>query len=360
MTFRRDVKRVLFSALTAVACLSVSSTSARADDPRQVTVVLGRAGSEPQPQTAVAADKLERPFGVDFDADGNMWIVELEGGRVHRLSAKGKFSTIAGDGSRSYRGDGGPAADATFNGMHNCAVTGGGDLYIADSWNHVVRRIDIKTGKVSTLAGTGKPGFSGDGGPAAKAQFHFIMCISLDPQEKGLYLADLRNRRIRRIDLKTGTVDTVAGNGKQGVPSEGAVATESPLVDPRAVAVDADENVYVLERGGHALRIVRPDGKIHTVAGTGKKGRRDGPALEAQLSGPKHLAVDGTGNVVIADDQNHLIRRFDPKKKTLTTILGSGQGQPAVKLKNPHGVCFDAAGVLYVVDSGNHRILKVE
>ena len=137
------------------------------------------------------------------------------------------------------------------------------------------------------------------------------MCVSLNPSNDKLYIADLKNRRIRVIDLETGIVTTIAGNGEKGVPADGSVATESPLVDPRAVAVDSNNHVYVLERGGHALRVVTPDGRIRTVAGIGKPGDADGPALEARLKSPKHLAIDANDRVIIADDQNARIRLYD-------------------------------------------------
>ena len=212
---------------------------------------------------------LNRPFGVDFDSKGRMWIVELEGGRVHR-SANGVRKQVGGDGSKSYRGDGGSLGQATFNGMHNLAIEPDDSVYIADSWNHCIRRIDAK-GHITTYAGSGKAGFSGDDGTAAKAQFNYIMCITLNPSGEKLHVADLKNRRIREIDLKSDKVLTIAGNGQRGIPKDGAKATEAPLVDPRAVCSDTAGNVYVLERGGHALRVVRPDGRIYTVAGNGKK-----------------------------------------------------------------------------------------
>ena len=327
---------------------------------RAPSVVIGArpAGGE-KPGFKTAPGKLNTPFGVGLDAKGTMYIVELSGGRVHRLNTSGQFATISGDGSKGYAGDGGPAAKATFNGMHNVAVTRGGDVYISDSWNHAVRKIDGRTGVITTVAGTGKPGFSGDGGPADKATFNFLMCVTLGPQEEKLYLADLRNRRIRVMDLKSGIVRTVAGNGKRGVPRDGGDALRSPLVDPRAVAVDSKYNVYILERGGHALRRVTPEGKIHTVAGTGKSGSKDGPALSAQLSGPKHLCIDDRDRVIIADEQNRLIRLYDPRGKTLSTVLGRGEGDRPCYLSKPHGVCF-YKGILYVVDTGHHRILKLD
>ena len=301
---------------------------------------------------------LSSPFGVDFDSAGDMFIVELGGGRVHKRTPDGKLSRIGGDGSKSYQGDGGPLANATFNGMHNCAITPSDDLYIADSWNHCIRKVDAKTGVISTFAGTGEAGFLGDGGPAREAKFDFIMCITLNPAGDQLYIADLKNRRIRAIDLATGIVRTVAGNGKKGVPKDGGKATASPLIDPRAVTVDSTGNVYVLERSGHALRVVDADGNIQTVAGTGKSGHDDGPALEATFKSPKHICIDDQDNVFIADDQNKAIRKYDPRLKTVSTVLGRKHGDPRIQLSHPHGVTWQS-GVLYVLDTGHNRILKL-
>lgn len=318
---------------------------------------------------AESESPLKNPFGVDFDSQGNMYVVELAGGRVHRIDIEGNLARIAGDGSESYRGDGGPASAATFNGMHNCAVTRDDHLLIADSWNHCVRRIDLGSGTIDTIVGTGAEGFSGDGGPARDATFNFLMCISLNRAKTTLHIIDLKNRRVRDVDLLSGKVTTVAGNGKQGVPENGALATQSPLVDPRAVASDSKGNLYILERGGNALRVVRPDGTIHTVAGTGQQGRSDGPALQATFGSPKHLCTDDDDNVYIADDLNGAIRKYDPETGRVETILGQGtggqgtggqrMGDSRIRLLHPHGVCFHN-GTLYVVDSGNHRILSVK
>jgi sugar lactone lactonase YvrE len=349
---------MLIPSLIAVPALALPLSASGAAPPPKVTVVVGSLlPSEGGP--ADATSPLDSPFGIDFDSDGAMFIVELAGGRVHRLSPSGPLATIAGDGSKSYSGDGGPAAEATFNGMHNVAVTPAGDVYIADSWNHCIRRIDKDTGSIDTIAGTGEAGFSGDGGPATAATFDYVMCITLNAANNRLYVADLNNRRVRSIDLETGIVRTVAGNGQRGVPQDGASAVDSPLVDPRAVTVDSRGRVYVLERSGNALRIVSPDGKIHTVAGTGEKGFRDGPALEAQFASPKHVCVDDHDNVFIADDSNRAVRKYDPRAQRVTTVLGRGRGQPPVELLRPHGVCFEQ-GKLYVVDTGNNRILRVD
>jgi sugar lactone lactonase YvrE len=316
--------------------------------------------------------KLVEPFGIDFDRAGNAYLVELSGGRVLKVDGRGNVSTVAGAlKQKGDDGDGGPAEKARFNGMHNLAVATSGDIYLADTWNRKVRKIDGKTGKVSTIAGTGQAGYSGDGGPSVKATFGGIYCVSLDPKNEKLYLADLDNRRIRAIDLASGVVSLVAGNGRKGVPSDGADAKAAPLVDPRAVAADAEGNVYILERGGHALRVVDSAGKIRTVVGaSGKAGATGdgGDAKRATLNGPKHLCIDREGNIVIADAENNLIRKYIPSTGKIVRVAGTGKrgaggvnGPPERgELARPHGVTIHPDGTLYIVDSYNERVLRIE
>lgn len=306
-----------------------------------------------------AADSLLKgPFGIDFDSSGAMYIVELSSGSLHMRSAKGELKTLRGPHEKSYSGDGGAVSRAGFNGPHNCVVTADDRLLIADSWNHCVRRVDLETLRTGTFAGTGAGGFSGDGGPAGSAKFNFIMCIELSVDGKTLHVADLKNRRIRNIDLETGLVRTVAGNGRKKVPKDGALAVESPLVDPRAVTSDAAGKLYILERSGNALRAVGADGVIRTVAGTGRKGFRDGEALQALFGSPKHICCDPGGNVYIADDANKAIRKFNPKTRRVSTVLGRGFGDPKIRLERPHGVRWHK-GHLYVADTGHNRILRI-
>jgi DNA-binding beta-propeller fold protein YncE len=331
-----------------------------------LTLVAGGGASTADKVKATEA-QLNTPFGVEFDKAGNLYFVELNGHRVCRVDAKGVLTTVAGTGKKGDAGDGGPALEAQFNGMHNLAIAPNDDLLLADTWNNRVRKIDARTQLVSTIAGTGERGFSGDGGPATQATFGNIYCASLDPQAQQLYLADLDNRRIRAVDLKTGIVKTVAGNGATGAPKDGAVAVNAPLLDPRAVAVNAKGEIYILERTGNALRVVGRDGKIRTVAGTGAKGADGGNALEATLNGPKHLCFDLEGNVLIADSENHLIRKYLPASGKIVRVAGNGQkgtnglnGPPEqAELNQPHGVTVHRDGTLFIADSSNGRVLKI-
>ncbi len=354
--------------LLFLVALGISWTPAvRADK-----LVLVAGGNKDADGVAATEAKLNGPFAVAFDKAGNTYIAEMTGHRVRKIDAKtGVLGTIAGTGEKGDGGDGGPATKAQFNSPHHLAVAANGDVYIADTLNNRrVRKIDAKTGVLATVAGTGDKGFSGDGGPANKAKFGGVYCLAFDPKGEKLYVVDLDNRRIRVVDLGSGDVSTVAGNGEKGVPKDGAEARSAPLVDPRAVAVDGKGNVYVLERSGNALRVVDGDGKIQTVAGTGAKGAAGdgGPAKDATFNGPKHLCVDSDGNVLVADTDNHRVRKYLPKEGKVVAVAGTGKkgstgldGPPdQAELNQPHGVTVNAAGAVYVSDSGNDRVLKIE
>lgn len=310
---------------------------------------------------------LHQPFGMGFTPGGTLVLVELGGHRVVEVGADGKARTLAGSGENGFAD--GPAPMAKFNGPHNLVVAGNGDIYVADTLGHRVRKVDGKTRVVSTVAGTGEKGFGGDGGPARDAKLDQAYHVALDRDGTGLLVCDLGNRRIRKIDLKAGTIGTVVGNGQRAEPADGTPALEAPLVDPRAVEIDKEGRIWILERSGHALRVVE-DGKIRTVAGTGKKGAGGdgGPALKAELNGPKFLWIDPAGDVLIADTENHVIRKYVVKTGMIERVAGTGtkgsggleKGLLGVELTQPHGVAIGPDGALYIADSMNHRILKAK
>lgn len=358
------MKTTLRLCLLTLALYLANTSAVRAE--KLVLVAGGGTGADGVPATQA---KLVTPFGVDFDRAGNLYFVEYSGQRVGKIDGKGILTTIAGTGEKGGDGDDGPARKARFNTLHGLAVAPSGDIYLADTENFRVRKIDAQTGVVTTVAGTGEKGFSGDDGPAVKARFGGIYSVALDPRGEQLYVTDLDNHRVRAVNLKTGVVVTAAGNGQRGVPEDGADAHTAPLFDPRAAIVDAAGNLFILERSGNALRVVDANGKIRTVAGTGKKGPADdGDARQATLNDPKHLCIDRAGNVLIADSNNHMVRRYEPKTGKIVGVAGTGQrgsaglGGPPLKaeLNQPHGVYVHPTGAVYIADSSNQRILKIE
>ena len=360
--FAGTMKNRLLPAFAALLTLGVSVFAAK------IELVAG--GGMRESGGLATESVLREPFGTEFLPDGTIAIVEMvSGNRLLRVDKAGKMAVIGGTGVKGYSGDAGFAKAAQFNGVHNLAVAPEGHIFLSDAWNYRVRKINAQNGTIITFAGTGTKGFSGDGGPASKAQFGTVIQVALDPAAKHLYVADIDNKRIRRIALDTGTVETVAGNGKGGKPEDGAVAKDAPLSDPRAVVAAADGSFYILERSGHALRFVDAAGKIKTVAGNGKAGLSGdgGPALEASLNGPKHLCLDRDGSVIIADAENHVVRRYNPKDGLITRVAGTGKkgagglgGDPlACELSRPHGVTIAPDGTLYITDSYNNRVLRI-
>jgi DNA-binding beta-propeller fold protein YncE len=324
-------------------------------------IVLVAGGTEDRMDIPATRALLKEPFGVDFDRTGNLFIIEMvSGNQLLKIDARGILSHVAGQPAPGDAGDNGPAARAQFHGPHNLAVLPDGDVLVADTWNGRIRRIAMKTGLVTTV-----PGFSV---PSAQARTRGPYCIALNREGTELYVADLH--RVHAVDLQTGKTRVIAGNGEKGVPKDGAFAVQSPLVDPRAVAVDGKGNVYVLERSGHALRVVGRDGTIRTVVNaSGKKGAEGdgGDALAATMNGPKFICVDHDDSVIIADAENNLVRRYVPATGKIVRVAGNGKkgtaglgGPPEqCELARPHGVVVHADGTLYITDSYNNRILKI-
>lgn len=308
-----------------------------------------------------SAINIGDPFGVEVGPDEALYVTEIRNHRVLRIDLdNGGLTTVAGSGQRGYSGDGGLAVEAELNEPYEVRFDADGNMYFVEMKNHVIRRVDAKTKKISTIAGAGQSGFSGDGGPAKKAQFAQPHSIALD-DHGALYVADIGNHRIRKINLKTGIVETIAGNGDRKLPSDGQVARGNPILGPRALFVEGD-TLWITLREGHSVwRMNLADGILHHVAGTGKAGYSgdNGPAATATFDGPKGIAVDSSGNIFVADSENHAIRRIDAKTGVITTIAGGHDSKRPSQLGSPHGICIAADGTLFIGDTANHRVARV-
>jgi sugar lactone lactonase YvrE len=313
--------------------------------------------------------QLSVPEGVAVDGAGNLFIAEFNNQRIRKVTAAGIITTVAGTGISGFSGDGGPATSARSSSANGVVVDGAGNLFIADG-NNRIRKVTA-AGIITTVAGTGILGFSGDGGPATSAQLSFPYGVAVDGAGN-LFIADTGNNRIRRVTA-AGIITTVAGNGVPGYSGDGGPATSAQVPDPLGVAVDGAGNLFIADSehtvtkfGNSHIRKVTPAGIITTVAGTTFGFSGDGgPATSAQLDGSSGLAVDGAGNLYIADSLNNRIRKVG-SDGIITTVAGGGpgglgDGGPATSahLFEPSGVAVDGAGNLFIADTGDDRIRKV-
>jgi DNA-binding beta-propeller fold protein YncE len=315
--------------------------------------------------------EINNPFGLTMWVNPDvLFFCEVGNQRLRWLNLKtGSVQDVAGSGEKGYAGDGGRATDAAMNMPHEVCLDPRGDIFVVERDSHAVRRIDRLKGIITTVTGTGEAGFSGDGGPATRAQLRQPHSIAFGPGGD-LLICDIGNHRIRRLNLTTGIIDTYAGTGDREPTPDGAPIQGTPLNGPRTIVVGPDGSLYLALREGNAIYRLNPaTQRIEHLAGTGAQGYAGdgGPAREATLAGPKGLAYSSgggpSGTLYVADTENHAIRAIDLASRIIRTVLGTGQRgdgpEPdplACSLARPHGLWATADGSLYVADSEAHRI----
>ncbi len=325
---------------------------------------MGRAGYSGDGGPALRA-LLNNPFGVVGGPDGGLYICEVGNHVIRKVCTKGTISTVAGSGKPGYWGDGGPALRAGLNEPYEARFDRTGNLFFVERANHVVRRVEAADQTISTVAGNGRAGFSGDDGQATQASLNQPHSIQLDPYGN-LFICDIGNHRIRRVDARTGIISTFAGTGERAPTLDGSPIQGTPLNGPRAIDFDEQGNLWLALREGNAVyKLDLRAGKIHHMAGTGQRGftGHAGPARQATLSGPKGLSLGPDGNVYLADTESHSVRMIDLKRSTMELIAGTGSkgdgpdGNPlSCQLARLHGIFVDTDGSIFVGDSENHRV----
>lgn len=349
-----------------LSILGHAGLTAIADEPTRFSVFAGTGKSAPpavvyspgQPSGGLRSINLGTPFGIEVRGT-KIWFTTIDDQCIYQGSTEDEaLVRVAGSGTIGFSGDQGSATDAAFDWPHEVRSDSVGNLYVADTRNNAIRRIDATSGIITTIAGGTAEGFAGDGQSGDVVQFRQPHSVALEGDD-ALLVADTINHRLRRIDLKTLIVETVAGNGQAKMPTDGADAKESSLFGPRSLAVDETSIWVALREGNSIWRIDRRDHTIHHIAGTGKKGYDgDGgsPKL-ATFNGPKGLSIDGRSRLLVADTENHSVRRIDLVNDKIETVVGGSAADATFPLKRPHGICAVGADGFLVADSEHHRVI---
>ncbi|MBE2290846.1 MAG: Ig-like domain-containing protein [Chitinophagaceae bacterium] len=358
-TLNKTVKCI---SLSLAALFAVSNSSGQIINTIAGTGTGGHSGDG----GAATAANFYNPAAIKRDAVGNLYIADFSNHRVRKIDTFGVVTTIAGNGTATYAGDGGAATAASIRQPAGIALDGSGNIYISDNFNNRIRKVDA-SGNISTIAGNGTGGYSGDGGAATAAMINRPTGISTDATGN-IYFADESNNVIRKVTVSTGVITTVAGNGIAGYST--GVATGASLKQPKDVAVDASGNIYIADWMNHRVRMVNSSGNIVDLAGDGTMGfSGDGyVATASKLNKPISIWIDASGNLLVADNGNNRLRKiYLAGAGHIATICGngtssfSGDGGPATAagLRTPMGMVSDASGIIYFADQGNHRIRKI-